>query len=400
MSSRLDTEALVVGAGPVGLTAALGLAQAGIKVSIIDKHWRTGTHSYALALHARTLNLLEDLGVLDEVAAHGHRVDRVALWEGGEHKVAMNWPDLGRRHPYVLVVPQSILEDALARALEQAGVKVLWNHRLEDMDASGPAATIARLEQVASGYPVSRLEWTVAGTLAAHPRFIIGADGYRSLVRDKLNIVLEAAGDPSTYAVYEFQGAAPDTNEVRVVLDRQGSCVLWPMAGDRCRWSFQIEDGGTFDPGLEALNHLIAARAPWYGEVSGPVHWSSAVMFAPRLAASFGSGHTWLAGDAAHMASPVGVHSMNLGVLEAAELASRVAGIVKGQGADTELRDYDLQRRQIWRGLLGLDTSLAPEPAAAEWVRTHAQGILPTIPATGADLQQLLAQIGLRFNLA
>lgn len=398
MSKNHQTEVLVVGAGPVGLATALKLARRGIQVEIIDKQWRTGVHSYALANHSRSLDLLDDLGVLEQLAALGHKVDRLTFYRGEESQGTLSWTELGGRHPHVLVTPQSTLEGALEAALKEAGTTVRWNHRLQELQGATPTAEIARLEQVASGYPVARMEWSVAGVSRTEATFVVGADGYRSRIREKIGIQIEQVTEPDTFSVFECDTSMDLGNEVRVVLDEAGTSVVWPMKDGRCRWSFQIAGGDHHRPTVEGLNALIRARAPWFPATKGPIHWSSAVMFARRLAGGLGAGSVWLAGDSAHMAGPAGVQSMNAGLIEGCDLANRLADILEKKATTTILGDYQVATISRWRALLDMDQGLKATAKATPWVAQNAAAILASVPATGGDLATLLAQIGLEFD--
>src|SRR5688572_3030409 len=155
-----EPEVLVVGAGPVGLVAALFLQQHGVRVEIVDMHQRTTQHSYALAIHPRTLRILDDAGLSEGLIGAGHKVTKVAYYEGQERRAEIDYSALASKHPYLLVIRQSVLERAVEEALRKTKLKVLWRHLLESLDADGatPRAEVAELDQVASGYAVARSE--------------------------------------------------------------------------------------------------------------------------------------------------------------------------------------------------------------------------------------------------
>src|SRR5262245_2516487 len=163
MFHHAEPEVLVVGAGPVGLAAALFLQQRGVRVEIIDMHARTSQHSYALAIHPGTLRLLEEAGIAEGLVAAGRKLTRVAYYEGGERRAEIDYGALASKHPYFLVLRQSLLERAAEVALQQKKMKVLWGHRLQalEVQGAGVAAEVAKLDQVATGYPVARSEWVV-----------------------------------------------------------------------------------------------------------------------------------------------------------------------------------------------------------------------------------------------
>ena len=140
---------------------------------------------------------------------------------------------------------------------------------------------------------------------------------------------------------------------------------------------------------------LIATRAPWWAAQPTQIYWSTLGLFERRLARSFGKEGVWLAGDAAHQAAPVGVHSMNSGLVEARELAARISRIQRAGGAPSLLREYATETHQAWQWLLGSSGAVRALPKADSWVRENAARILACIPASGDDLEPLLEQIGL-----
>jgi 2-polyprenyl-6-methoxyphenol hydroxylase-like FAD-dependent oxidoreductase len=388
------TDVLVVGAGPAGLMAALRLAGSGVRVAVVDEHWRTGAHSYALGLHPATLRLLDGMGLADELISLGRRVERVAFYDGTRRRCEISYAPLGGKFPFLLVLPQSLLESALESRLNAKKLDVLWNHRVQSLDPAGGSATIATMERVATGYPIASMDWAVGKTFEARASWIVGADGFRSCVREGLGLRTNPIGKPATYALYELEGA-PDHDEVRVVLDGHGTSVLWPMQQGRSRWSFQVTGPAPAQDPADQLQAFLRRSAPWFSPGSGTIRWSSGVAFVPRLADGYGKGMTWLAGDAAHMAGPVGVHSMNMGLLEAADLADRIAGVQRGQGTAGQLAEYGTRWMSAWRSLMNLDNTLSSAQDADPWVESEAQRILPCLPATGDDLAKLLTQIGL-----
>jgi len=146
---------------------------------------------------------------------------------------------------------------------------------------------------------------------------------------------------------------------------------------------------------MERLGQLIAARAPWFTARPTWAYWSTMGMFERRLARSLGNGRVWLAGDAAHQAAPIGVHSMNSGIVEARELAARMARIQRMGGTPSLLEDFASATHEAWQRLLGPGQKVRTLSAADPWVQQHCARIAATIPASGDDLEPLLGQIGL-----
>jgi 2-polyprenyl-6-methoxyphenol hydroxylase-like FAD-dependent oxidoreductase len=145
---------------------------------------------------------------------------------------------------------------------------------------------------------------------------------------------------------------------------------------------------------MQRLQELIGARAPWFTAQPTWLYWSTLGLFERRLTRSFGQGGVWLAGDAAHQAAPVGVHSMNSGLVEARELAACVWQALRA-GDPAPLQEFATQTHQAWQWLLDAGRAVRPLPSADPWVRENASRILACLPASGDDLVPLLKQIGL-----
>jgi 2-polyprenyl-6-methoxyphenol hydroxylase-like FAD-dependent oxidoreductase len=397
MFSHPDPEVLVVGAGPVGLVAALFLEQYGVGVKIVDTHQRTTQHSYALAIHPRTLRILEEAGLADALINAGRKLTKVAYYEGRERRAEIDYSRLASTHPYLLVVRQSLLERTVEEALRRKKLKVLWGHRLQAItaDSATPRAEVATLDATAMGYPVARTEWVVVRSETIRPAYVIGADGYDSAVRRMSGIEMEEHGAGQIFSVYEIEATGELPAEARVIFDPDLTSVYWPLEKGRCRWGFQIRDAAAHEASMGRLEQLIAARAPWCTARPTQIYWSTLGLFESRLTRSFGKGGVWLAGDAAHQAPPVAVHSMNSGLLEARELASRISLIQRSAGAPSLLEQFATEMHGTWEWLLDAARVVRALPGADPWVRQNASRILACIPASGDDLEPLLKQIGL-----
>jgi 2-polyprenyl-6-methoxyphenol hydroxylase-like FAD-dependent oxidoreductase len=415
VSAARQTDALVVGAGPTGLVAALSLAKAGLAVEIIDEAWRPAGHSYALALHPRSLLLLDELGVAAAAIEQGRKLASFTLLAGDEARLSLRCGTPDERFPYLLSLPQSALERLLWDALARQGVKVRWSHRLAGLEPhdDGVVATVERLEKESGGYGVAHTEWAVAATQSFRSGFVIGADGHRSLVRRALGTPLDEVAPSQVFAIVEC--TAPSTgDEERLVLREDSVNALWPLPEGRARWSLEVKApdvsaadrykgrlttmlGERFFPHLDEsrTRALLAERASWFASRAGEIGWSIEVCFERRLAASFGRGRVWLAGDAAHLTGPAGMQSMNAGLGEAHQLATTIARIRRGHAGLEELEAYGRERLADWGFLLGLRGGLRPNAGASDFVAQNAARLLPCLPATTADLPPLAAQLGL-----
>ncbi len=416
---RKEHDALVAGAGPVGMFSALALSEREIGVELLDAQWRTAGRSYALALHASSLELLDELGLTADLIPAGHRVDTVGFYRGGDRLGELALGELGHKYPFVLVLPQNRLEHVLEEGLKRQGVKVRWNHRLARLEpeVDRVAAGVERLAKDSSGYALAETGWVIDRTFVRHPHLVIGADGHRSLVRRLLDVEFEKVGEAQLFAVFEFTASGESCHEVRLVLDEDTVSVLWPLPDGRYRWSFQLP--GTVEEEIpriksrfsvqighqpypfvreENLEKFIAERAPWFAGRADQIRWSLAVQFESRLASRFGRGRIRLLGDATHVTGPAGIQSMNVGFTEAEELARLAADVVRGDASPETLDACGASQREQWQDLLGLGRRVEATGGAADWARQAVDRIVPLIPASGADLEALLGQIGLKFG--
>ena len=391
-----DPEVLVVGGGPVGLVAALFLQKQGLRVAVIDMHERTSQYSYALALHPRTLRALDEAGVAKKLIEAGRKITKVAYYEGGDRRAEIDYAKLSSKHPWLLVVRQSVLERTVEDALRRKEIKVRWGHRLQSLGVDGTSvrADVAVLDQVATGYPVARTEWVVARTDTMRPRYVIGADGYDSAVRRFAGIEMADRGPAQIFSIYEIEATGALPVEGRVILDRDVTSVYWPLEKGRCRWGFQIPDASAHAPTPARLEQLIRERAPWWTARPTEIYWSTLAAFASRVARSFGAGRVWLAGDAAHQAAPIAVRSMNSGLVEGRDLA---AAIARGRSSSAAplLQQFATELQQTWESLLDPAHAVRALPGADAWVRQNAARIFASLPASGDELTALLEQVGL-----
>lgn len=419
MHRALETEVLVVGAGPSGLLTAVLLVEAGVDALLVDREQRPATRSYACGLHPSSLKLLARLGLLDELLELGRRLDRVVFYsadKGREAEVSLG--ALPTEFPFVLVLPQEKLEALLAARLGALGGRLLWHHRFSAMQAE-PGRVVAEVDQLvgtATGSAVPRWHWVVGRTLEVRARFVVGADGHHSLVRQLLDLQHDHWAPAELYVAYEFAAAKPLPDELAVVLTDHTKSVLWPLPGGRCRWSFQLtelddlefpdkdrqlfwsESPPVAQQTRERLQQRLQARAPWFPAEIPELDWAADIQFQNRLVRQYGRDLCWLVGDAAHQTAPGGIQSMNVGLLEAADLAGRLGRILRGEGGMELLAEYDRTYRETWRRLLGAQGALTATDATRPWVKNHRSQLLSSLPASGPDLPPLLQQLGLTWT--
>lgn len=403
-------DVLVVGAGPVGMMAALSLQRVGLAVEVIDEAPRRAGYSYAVGLHPRSVLLLDRLGALDLLLPFAQRIDGVTLTgEGEERRVPLQ--GLPASHDWGLAVPQSRLEEVLERALRQCGITISWNERLRELDADvdRPAATVDVLARDTSGCTFGDEAVAVDRRRLLRPRFVIGADGHRSTVARQLGIAPENGSPAGTFAAFEVRlPGLPEragARDLQLLLARGTIDAIWPLRDGWSRCTFEIGDS----PGLavaprskeratwwissadmrQVFARLWSQRAPRL-EMPTEIGWAGAASFEHGLAASWGRGRVWLLGDAAHLASPLASHSLNRGFHEADALASTLRDI---EGADeaAALTSWAESSRREWERL-----AIAPTRCDDPWLAPYAAKLPPALPATGEALRELLSRAEIR----
>ncbi len=252
-------------------------------------------------------------------------------------------------------------------------------------------AEVAVMDQVSSGYPIARLDWVKLKSYGVEASYVVGADGYHSFVRQSQGIDFPELSPRETFHVFEFDSPGERFDEACVVLHGESADMLWPMAGERYRWTFRVDRAD--QPTTDDLNHLIRERVPWFPVVENTLHWSAAVQFDRRLADSFGRGRVWLAGDAAHLTYPMGNQSINGGLADAAALSRHLAAVVGGDDPNEALSAYSRERLEAWRQTL--DPSGELDFGGEAWVARSARHFLASLPGTGQAHRSLLAQLGL-----
>ncbi len=399
MFKKHEVDVLVVGAGPVGMCAALHLAAKGLRVRLIDQAERTNQESYALALHPSVLQMFEELDMTDMLIEHGRRVQKIVLYDGEEAVAESDLSPLESSHPCTLVIPQGQFEEVLMTALKKHGVKVEWGSELTAFqeEEEGVRARIARLKTIAQGYAVSGTRRVESSTEEMTSRFLIGADGAHSTVRRLMELELHHFGSRRSYAVFEFIQPRPVPAEFRLIIHEKGNCGLWPMGGRRARWTFEIDPERSALPVTGDLRALVRERASWFSTEELELRWAGRVNFACWHVDPFARGRVWLAGDAAHQTTPFGVQSMNGGLLEAAYLGSLLSELPQRQNPADALQQYHDSRSEYWSWLLNPERHAEDFAADDPFIEKHSEDIIAALPASGVllpDVYNLLRPIG------
>ncbi len=333
------SDVLVVGAGPAGLTAALVLRRRGVRVRIVDAAPHGASTSRAAVIHARTLEVLDDLGVADRIVAEGVVVPDFTVRDRARTIAHLDFRRLPTPYPFTLMLPQARTEQLLAGALAATGCEVEREVELVALRSEG-------------GSDVARLRPGDGTFEEVVPRFVVGADGSRSRVRQERGIAFDGAEYDASFVLADVTldwSLPPD--EVQLFLAEQGLVVVAPLPGGRHRIVATMDAPAR--PSAGDVQRLLDERGPG-GAVVCSVVWSSRFRVAHRLASRFRDGGVFLVGDAAHVHSPAGGQGMNLGIQDAAMLGGLIADVVSGARGDGVLDAYERERRAAARRVIAL----------------------------------------------
>jgi 3-(3-hydroxy-phenyl)propionate hydroxylase len=291
----------------------------------------------------------------------------------------------------------------------------MWGHRFDDQknDDESVVVQVEKLGGTAMGYIVPHWETVVQKRFKIRARYVVGADGHNSLVRQRVGIEYESFGETEAFVACEFATDTESDDEVRIVLDNGTTNVLWPLPGNAHRWTFQLihsdvlsdfpEKDRAVSRMEQVLNEQIRGgllrlahhRAPWFSTKVDGIAWCKQVKFEHRLAGQFYKDRCLLAGDAGHQTGPVGVQSMNAGLREAQALAEKLEKVLHEEAPANVLETYNQECLNQWRQLLGLTGGLRARAATDSWVRARLKRILPCLPGSGKELNRIAEQLEL-----
>ncbi|HEY7358862.1 MAG TPA: FAD-dependent monooxygenase [Ktedonobacterales bacterium] len=335
--------ALVVGAGPTGLMMALQLARHGVACRIIDKQPHATTTSNAIGVQARTLELFDQLGLIDEALAQGNRLHGMNIYADGQRLIQVRFDDLPAPYPFTLSLPQSETERILAKHLAEMGVQVERQVELIGFTQDTQAVT-ATLRHADGHEETATTAW------------LIGCDGAHSAVRHLLNVPFQGAAYPEAFALADvrLRWPLPD-NEAHMFLRQDGLLAVFALPGGRARLivetAAEAGDEKMPAPTLEDIQRYLDSFAP-AGSVASDPAWLSAFRVHLRHAAHTRQGRVFLAGDAAHIHSPAGGQGMNTGLQDAYNLGWKLALVHSGSAPASLLDTYETERLPVAESVL------------------------------------------------
>ncbi|KFN42841.1 FAD-dependent monooxygenase [Arenimonas oryziterrae] len=341
----MDTDVLIVGAGPTGLMLANQLARRGVRALIIDRHAGPSQQTRALGVQARTLEIYAKMGLAERAIGQGKIGTGANLWANGQRKGRVPLGDAGKEvspYPYILVLGQDDNERLMGESLNAAGVSVQWNTELLAIEQRSDHAMVT----------LKQADGSVRGLKVA---WVAGCDGSRSAVRELSGIEFPGAPYEQVFFVADVEMTGtmvPD--EVNVYLWQAGFHLFFPMRGQD-HWRIvgivppALRDSPTLD--FAALTPSLLGEAGVNLSLKNCT-WFSTYRIHHRHAANFRSGRCFVLGDAAHVHSPVGAQGMNTGLQDAYNLGWKLALVVQGRADPALLDSYEEERLPVAEQLL------------------------------------------------
>jgi 2-polyprenyl-6-methoxyphenol hydroxylase-like FAD-dependent oxidoreductase len=339
MDNRLlTTDVLIVGAGPVGLFLANECARRGMRFQLIEANAEQSKYSKALAIFPRTLEVFDMAGLAGPFLEKANRVTRVRIISADQELGDIPFKPENTPYSFVSMVPQNITEELLAQQLKSKGVEIEYGVEfltaVEDDDG-----VLSTLQQNGERFQ-------------CRSAYVVGCDGPRSAVRHTIRIPMDGSEYPDAYmlADVDIAGEFPP-NELLLCPTELGPVAVFPISATRRRIVATTKSADGEAPSLESVNLVLSTRAPM-GLHATAMHWSSYFRIHRRHARHLRKGRMFLAGDSAHLHSPIGGQGMNTGLQDAWNLVWKLDLVLRGVADPALLDTYEAERLPVIKDVL------------------------------------------------
>lgn len=400
METASKAEVIIIGAGPTGLALACQFIRYGIDFVIIDKKESVTPYSKALGVHARTLEVYEQIGLAEKAVTHGTIAGKARILEGGEIRGEVDLSHVGKglsQYPFMLVLEQSKNERLLYDYVLAHGKDVLWQTELETISQNESSVTV-------------NLKSINGETSTIEAKYLVGCDGAKSPVRHLLDLKFEGSTFERIFYVADARVNWKFSHDaLHVCLAKHSVVAFFPMPGeDRYRIvgafpeEFSKDEGDVF---YEEIEERIKMEANLDLDISH-VNWFSTYKVHTRHVENFRRGRCFLAGDSAHVHTPAGGQGMNTGIQDGYNLAWKLAFVLQGKAEEKILETYNSERLENAENLLKTTDRMFNFLAGDAWFTNLIRDYLfPRLMGTALSIESVrieffkrLSQIGINYR--
>jgi 2-polyprenyl-6-methoxyphenol hydroxylase-like FAD-dependent oxidoreductase len=380
----MDTaDVVVVGAGPTGLMLACELALGGVAVRVLEERASTPNITRAFAVHARTLELLDARGLAEDLIPRGVAVYEIAP-PGG---TSMDLRELPGRYAMLLIVPQSGTEQVLEGRVDGLGVPVVRGAEVVALTQDGDGVTV----ECADGKTV-------------HAKYVVGCDGAHSAIRNLVGIDFVGKQYETHILLADVALARAPGDTLTGVTNERGVVLMIPfgdgwfraIAWDRLREREPLSEPVTLD---DIRDSFVRVAGEDFGMTD--MRWSSRFLSERRQARHYRSGRVFIAGDAAHVHSPLGGQGMNTGIGDAMNLGWKLVAAVNGTAPPALLDSYEVERHPVGAAVLRTTDAFNQVVLGRSKIQRIARniviGTLTRVPKTRRMMREFLSGIGIAY---
>jgi len=364
--NAIDTDILIVGAGPVGLFLANECARRNLKYRLIEERSSQSEHSKALAIFPRTLEIFDMADIVTPFLEQANRVTKVAVMTHDRTLARLRFEPNDSPYSFIAMVPQDVTERLLVEGLQRLGGAIEYETKFISAIPEDDAVRVTIERRGAS----SRIR----------ALFVIGCDGAHSTIRHQLQLPFEGAEYRASFLLADIETNTKfSADEMQLCPSELGPLAIFPMSATRRRIVATIDTLEGDAPSLDLVCKILAQRAPG-GIEARVLHWSSYFRIHHRQVSRLREGRIFLAGDAAHVHSPFGGQGMNTGLQDVWNLVWKLDLLLKGRGNQALLDSYSSERLPVIKNVIETTDHLTKVMATPNrFAQTLRDAVIPMV---------------------